>query len=191
MDDYRLALKFIFSSMGLSLILILFLVMLVSNSESGDASSIATEYFQIPFNENIRYTITSNFGGRTDPINGGDAYHTGIDLSAPAGTEILASANGIVEEVGYSADGLGNYVYVKHEFNGIVYYSAYGHMLDDSIVVSKDQPVVAGDKIGVIGTTGRSTGIHLHFMLMSPIISFNKQYLVDPSTIVDGFKKGI
>ena len=61
MDDYKLALKFIFSSMGLSLILILFLVMLVSNSESGDASSIATEYFQIPFNENIRYTITSNF----------------------------------------------------------------------------------------------------------------------------------
>ena len=107
-------------------------------------------------------------------------------MDAPEGSNIVAAANGTVVEVGYDEDGLGNYVYIKHDFDGLIYYSAYGHMLDDSIAVSVGDEVIAKQKIGVIGSSGRSTGVHLHFVLMSPDLSFDQDNLVNPINVING-----
>ena len=116
------------------------------------------------------------------------AFHNGLDLDAPDGSEVVAAADGYVVETGYQENGLGNYVYVEHNFDGIVYYSAYGHMLDESIVVSEGEPVKAKQKLGIIGASGRVTGTHLHFMLMTPKLSYEQKYLVDPLLVIEGLK---
>lgn len=163
------------------------LVMIVSSSSSGDSSVMAGVIFRVPFKDEVHYTVTSNFGNRSDPFGTGEIkHHSGMDLSAPAGTEIIAVGDGVVYETGYAESGLGNYVYIKHNIDGLIYYTVYGHMLDNSIKVIKDQEVFEGDVIGTIGSTGLSTGTHLHFTITTPILSFSKEYLVDPYYVING-----
>ncbi len=162
--------------------------MLCSNNISSSEEVAVATTFRLPFDSSVKYHRTSPFGYRTDPFTKATSFHDGIDLSAPAGTNILASADGVVDKTGFETGGLGNFVYIKHEYNGTTYFTAYGHMSDNSIVVTKGQKVKQGDKIGVIGTTGNSTGIHLHFMIMSPIASYKKEYLVNPSLLVEVLK---
>ena len=163
------------------------MVLLVSNSSSGDSSIIVTNYFKIPFEDGTLYTITSEYGERDDPLNNGkNEFHKGIDLATSEGTNILASADGYVVEAGYDEDGFGNYVYIEHNFDGVTYYTIYGHMLDDSIVVSDGEKVKQGDTIGVIGSSGASTGTHLHFAITINKLSFEKEYLVDPTYVING-----
>lgn len=171
----------------ISIFFVVFLVSMVSTSSGGDSSVMAGVFFRKPFKDDVKYKIESPFGDRLDPIGSNNIeFHSGMDLSAPSGTEIVSVADGVVYETGYSETGLGNYVYIKHNIDGIIYYSIYGHMSDDSIVVSKGDNIKMGDVIGIIGTTGNSTGIHLHFTLSSPILSFNKDYLVDPCYVIEG-----
>jgi len=110
-----------------------------------------------------KYSVTSSFGSRVDPITGQKgAFHRGIDFGAPAGTSILAAADGIVIAAQW-VDGYGNYVIIDHGKNdkGQSVWTLYAHM---SKITTKDgASVKAGDKIGEVGTTGRSTGNHLHF----------------------------
>lgn len=169
-------------------IFILFLIIITSVSSSGNDSVMVTNLFRIPFEDNTYYTITSNFGYRINPLDKSEEqYHSGVDLAAVKGTHVLATADGIVYETGYSKS-LGNYVYIQHNTELGIIYSAYGHMLDNSICVEKEQPVVTGQKIGEVGTTGASTGYHLHFTLMKNKISFEKKDLIDPSFIITGLK---
>ena len=101
--------------------------------------------------------VTSSFGGRTDPVTGeSDAGHHGIDLAAAKGSEIHAFAGGVVSDAGQNSV-YGNYVTVDH---GDIS-TFYGHMSE--ISVSAGDSVKAGDTIGIIGSTGKSTGVHLHF----------------------------
>lgn len=110
--------------------------------------------------EGGQYPLTSGFGKRTDPISGKpDVMHNGIDIGAPGGTNVLAAADGVVLVAGWYG-GYGNCVVIDHG-DGI--WTVYGHMLDDSLKVSVGDRVVAGTIIGQVGTTGRSTGYHLHF----------------------------
>lgn len=103
-------------------------------------------------------SVTSKFGERTDPVTGeAHAGHHGIDLAAPSGSAIRAYASGTVKEVGRNSV-YGNYVLIYHG-NGLETF--YGHM--DSVDVSGTDTVCAGDSIGIIGSTGKSTGTHLHF----------------------------
>jgi murein DD-endopeptidase MepM/ murein hydrolase activator NlpD len=103
-------------------------------------------------------TITSTFGMRTNPFGGGKLeFHDGLDLAAPPGTEVYAARKGKVSERGFSAD-LGNYVVVNH---GDGYSTVYGHM--QKIAVALNDAVKSGSILGTVGTTGRSTGPHLHF----------------------------
>ena len=159
----------------------LFIVLLCCSSSGGSEEGVATAFFTTPFEEEIKYTITSNYGTRIDPIDLNKiSFHSGIDLSAPAGTSIVASADGVVYEVGYNELALGNYVYIKHDFDGVLLYTIYGHMEDNSIVVKVGDKVKAKQKIGIIGSTGRSTGVHLHFMISKNKISFDEKDLIDP-----------
>lgn len=103
--------------------------------------------------------ISSSFGWRRHPISGGFRFHAGIDLAAPTGTPIVATAAGVVA----SADWYGGYglcVTVDHQ-NG--YVTLYGHM--SQIAVSAGQQVQPGQALGRVGSTGSSTGPHLHYEL--------------------------
>ena len=101
--------------------------------------------------------ITSSFGDRESPTEGASTNHKGVDVGAASGTAIVAAASGTVVIATYSASA-GNYVMISH---GGGVYTVYMHM--SSIGVSKGQTVSRGSKIGAVGSTGYSTGPHLHF----------------------------
>ena len=102
-------------------------------------------------------TLSSLFGGRTHPVTGRPNNHTGIDIPAPAGTSILAAKSGVVTTSTYNSS-YGNYVVVSHS-DGTS--TLYAHMSRRG--VSKGQTVSQGQVVGYVGTTGSSTGNHLHF----------------------------
>ena len=104
------------------------------------------------------YTITSPFGMRKHPVLGYERMHEGVDMSAPAGTPIYAAKSGKVTTASYQKGGAGNYVAINH---GDGFSSIYMHMT--RYIVSKGQYVNAGQVIGYVGSTGISTGNHLHF----------------------------
>lgn len=176
---------------GLPFILffIIFMVLLVNDSSSTGAVAIGSDSFAIPFEDDAYYYVSSEFGNRRDPFNKSNfKFHTGIDFGAGAGTKVLASADGFVVEVGYSVNGFGNYVYIEHNIDGVIYYTAYGHMQDNSIVVIEGQPVKQSELIGRVGTTGNSTGNHLHFSIMTPKKVLSRQYLVNPRDYLKDLK---
>lgn len=116
--------------------------------------------------------ISSPFGWRSDPFTGYKAYHNGIDMAAAEGTPIVAAFDGIVGEAGYNSS-MGNYIYVEHG-NGLR--TIYLHA--SKLYVSKNDIVLKGDVIAAVGTTGRSTGPHLHFS-----VRLNGEY-VDPTDYI-------
>ena len=123
------------------------------NSSIVDTSSVSTGWM-LPL---PGYTeITSPFGTRTDPIDGTTAYHCGIDIRAPGGTPIHAVADGTVAWA-TSGQSTGNWTGIYHG-NGL--YSVYMHQ--SVMMVTPGQTVHKGDVIGLVGSTGRSTGNHLH-----------------------------
>lgn len=101
--------------------------------------------------------ISDEFGYRTHPILGTQQFHNGIDMAAPGGSPILAAYSGKVVAATYSST-MGNYVMIDH---GDSLYTIYMHA--SALYVSKGQEVAKGEKIAAVGTTGRSTGNHLHF----------------------------
>jgi murein DD-endopeptidase MepM/ murein hydrolase activator NlpD len=106
----------------------------------------------------VEGTITSRFGPRNDPIDGHADTHTGLDISAPGGTPIQAAKDGVVKIVGDQGDGYGNKVVIDH---GDGTQTLYGHA--SALHVQEGQQVKAGDVIASVGSTGHSTGNHLHF----------------------------
>lgn len=104
---------------------------------------------------------TDSFGWRTDPFTGERAFHAGSDLAAADGTPILAIADGVVVHAGYSG-GFGGLVIIEHTVRGERVASYYAHMWETGIHVTEGQTVTAGQHIGDVGSSGRSTGPHLH-----------------------------
>lgn len=102
--------------------------------------------------------VTSEFGYRNSPTVGASSYHQGIDIGAPYGAEIKASADGVVFVADYQPNGAGNYVVLSH---GGGLYTVYMHC--SSLAVSAGQQVKRGETIAYVGSTGISTGNHLHF----------------------------
>ena len=111
------------------------------------------ELFLLP----IQGRLTSNFGWRNDPINGVRRYHAAIDVAAPRGTAVRSAMEGRVSSVGYNAS-YGNFIILSHSNS---YQTMYAHL--SKIVVSRGDYVQQGIKIGEVGSTGYSTGNHLHF----------------------------
>jgi murein DD-endopeptidase MepM/ murein hydrolase activator NlpD len=109
-----------------------------------------------PVKTNVEFT--SGFGVRSDPFRAGAAMHPGIDLAGQYGSPIYATADGTVLRAGWNSGGYGNLVEIDHG-RGIT--TRYGHM--SAILVSPGQRVTRGQQIGRMGSTGRSTGNHLHY----------------------------
>jgi len=104
------------------------------------------------------YRVSSRFGWRQHPIGGDTRLHNGLDLPQPAGTPVFATADGIVKWVCWQPDGLGLGVCIEHPTG---YQSNYGHL--SAYSVRKGDAVVRGTQIGRVGSSGRSTGPHLHY----------------------------
>jgi len=101
--------------------------------------------------------MTDGFGGRRDPVNGRHAFHRGLDISARRGTPVIAPADGVVVFTGRDGD-LGRTIRIAH---GLGYNTVYGHL--DTISVEPGKEVRRGERIGAVGSSGRSTGPHLHY----------------------------
>ncbi len=102
-------------------------------------------------------TINSGFGVRSDPFRGGAAMHSGVDIPGPVGTPIYATADGVVDRAGW-VGGYGNLIELGH---GRGIQTRYGHL--SSVMVAAGTRVKRGQLIGLMGSTGRSTGSHLHY----------------------------
>lgn len=120
-------------------------------------------------------TVVSPFGMRVHPITGELKLHGGIDLDGQSGDPIYSAADGEVEKVAYD-DLSGNYIIVKHADG---YKTGYLHILDGSILVSPGQTVTKGQKIAEVGSTGASTGPHLHFIV------YLDGMKIDPNKVMD------
>ena len=105
----------------------------------------------------VKGILTSSFGSRSDPITGKPASHRGIDIATAPGSNVRASADGIVVRTGRIGQ-LGKAVYVSHGY-GVT--TRYAHL--SSIEVNPGQRVERGDTVGKVGNTGRTTGYHLHY----------------------------
>lgn len=110
--------------------------------------------------------VTSDYGWRTDPITGGPRFHGGIDIAAAQGTPVYAPQSGMVIYSG-AYGGYGNVVVLNH---GNTLFTVYGH--NSKLLVQPGEMVYRGQVISLVGSTGRSTGPHLHFE-----VHYKQQYL--------------
>lgn len=124
--------------------------------------------FQKPINTG---KITSLFGHRIHPITGVYEFHTALDIGAPKNTPVHSVADGKVLISSKTAT-IGNYVFIKHADG---FYSRYGHL--NKRCVKKGDKVKAGQLIGKVGTTGLSTGYHLHLQLFKNKLAFNPSFV--------------
>jgi len=121
--------------------------------------------------------LSSSFGMRKHPIDGFNKMHRGTDFAAPKGTPIMASGNGIVKKAGWCGGG-GNCVKIKHNST---YETVYAHMFKFARGIKKGVRVKQGQTIGYVGSTGKSTGPHLHYEVIVNGKKVNSQKLKLPS----------
>ncbi len=121
--------------------------------------------------------LSSSFGMRKHPIDGFNKMHRGTDFAAPMGTPIMASGNGVIKKAGWCGGG-GNCVVIKHNSN---YQTVYAHMSKFAKGVRKGTRVKQGQTIGYVGSTGKSTGPHLHYEVIVNGKRINSQTLKLPS----------
>lgn len=127
---------------------------LINNQEAKLASLPAIQ----PVSNKQLNRIASGYGMRIDPVYGTPKMHKGLDFTAPQGTPIYATGDGVVKLAGNSGDGYGNHVEINH---GYGYQTLYGHMV--RVKVRAGQKVKRGEIIGWVGSTGKSTGPHCHY----------------------------
>lgn len=125
--------------------------------------------------------ISSHFGMRTDPVFEGTAFHKGIDIAAAEGTPVYCAADGVIDFCGFKPH-LGNVIFVRHRQKNLI--SIYGHLR--TCTVTKNAQVHKGQKLGEVGTTGKSTGPHLHFEIHNCGIPINPiPKLIPLDTLLD------
>ena len=127
---------------------------MIKNKEKLLASTPAIQ----PISNRDLNRLSSGFGYRIDPVYKTVKFHPGLDFSAPQGTPIYATAEGTVQTAGNLGNGYGNHIVIQH---GYSYSTLYGHM--SRIKAKRGQRVKRGEVIGYVGSTGKSTGSHLHY----------------------------
>lgn len=138
----------------------------------------------IKIGENEKFNVTSPFGMRIHPITGKPKMHNGIDLAYAGGTPIYSIADGTVVAEGFDS-GAGNYVNIGHDLDGdgTYDYTTYNYHMINRTTLKVGEKVTGGQQVGSVGTTGSSTGNHLHF----GISDVNGKY-IDPKPIIDALK---
>ncbi len=131
--------------------------MAAEHRAAGIAGGVETQGGLGSFSWPVTGTITSPFGWRSNPFGGAPEFHQGLDIAAPSGTTVTSAASGTVIMAQWYG-GYGNYILIDH---GGGYSTGYGHL--SAIYVSVGQSVQRGQAIGAVGSTGQSTGPHLHF----------------------------
>lgn len=122
----------------------------------------------------VRGLLNSGFGSRKDPFTGEGAFHQGLDISTRRHEPVLATAAGVVIKSGWSGD-YGKTVEIAH---GTGYTTIYGHL--ETILLKEGQHVRRGDRVGLVGSTGRSTGPHLHYEVRQGDRAVNPlEYILD------------
>ena len=134
----------------------------------------ARQFVGNPFDFDWLPNVTSLYGYRVHPISGGKQFHWGIDIGLPTGTPILAGLDGVVVAVGYDPNGYGNFVVIESD-DGVQ--ARYAHCHD--VFVSMGQVVWRGEVIATVGSTGASTGPHLHIEIARGGIRINPIFFVD------------
>jgi murein DD-endopeptidase MepM/ murein hydrolase activator NlpD len=127
---------------------------MVKNKEKLLASTPAIQ----PLSNKDLDRVSSGFGYRIDPLYKTVKFHPGLDFTAPQGTPVYATADGVVEIAGNLGNGYGNHIVIDH---GYSYNTLYGHLY--KIKAKRGQRVKRGEVIGYVGNTGKSTGPHLHY----------------------------
>lgn len=128
----------------------------------------------LPVNEGT--PLTDRYGHRIDPISGEQAFHAGLDYAGSTNDPIYATMSGTVMVAEFNNGGLGNVIWIKHDNDP--YYSAYAHL--ETLNVSAGDKVTRGKQIGGMGTTGYSTGVHLHFVIATVLWGNNATNTIDP-----------
>lgn len=149
----------------------------MQGKEAAKGTSFAPYYVSVdPVLPVKNARITSKFGYRTNPVSGNYGFHTGLDLAAAEGTPVAASFYGRVVETG-SSDVWGNYVLLEHSEDFCTYYC---HLSE--IYVNEGAVIRQGETIGLVGSTGWSTGPHLHFEVRINGVRVNPETLLYPDS---------
>lgn len=134
-------------------------------------------FFAYPTPGNTR--ITSQFGWRTDPVYGTQNFHSGLDIGLKVGSPVIAAADGVVVSASFKTTGYGYNVILEHvDKDGNKWNTRYAHL--DQIVAKVGEPVYRGDVIAASGSTGKSTGPHLHFEIIYNGSKVNPELFVTP-----------
>lgn len=130
------------------------------------------------------YHLSSPFGTREDPVYGGMARHTGQDIASHIGNPVYATGDGVVEKVDFKYSGYGNEVVIDHGFG---YKTRYAHLKE--IKVTQGQVVIRGDRIGTLGSSGLSTGPHLHYEVIYRGTQINPWNFLNPDVTPEEYNK--
>ena len=155
-------------------------VQLFSDRAGDMASCIPSIYPVNPRN----VQLTSPFGARFHPIKQAVVFHEGVDLAGPAGQNVYATGDGVVESAEVNFHGYGNVVVIDHGFG---YKTRYAHLKDMKVVAG--QVVIRGDKIGTLGSSGLSTGPHLHYEVIYRGQQINPWNYLDPDVSPEDYNK--
>ena len=153
----------------------------VLSARAGDMASCIPSIY--PVNPKT-VQITSPFGARYHPIRQTVIFHEGIDLAGPAGQPVYATGDGVVESTQINFSGYGNVVIIDHGFG---YKTRYAHLKE--IKVTEGQVVIRGDRIGTLGSSGLSTGPHLHYEVIYRGMQINPWNYLNPDISPEEYNK--
>lgn len=133
--------------------------------------------------EKSNFHLSSPFGGRRDPVYGGHENHKGQDIAAKKGTPVYAPGDGVVEVAQCNFNGYGNEIVIDHGFG---YKTRYGHL--NTMDVNVGMKVLRGEMIGTVGSTGKSTGAHLHYEVIYKGDYVNPMHYMDVNIPLEEYK---
>lgn len=154
---------------------------LVYSGRAGDMASCIPSIY--PANPRT-VKITSPFGARFHPVRKHIVFHEGIDLAGPAGQPVYVTGDGVVESTQINFSGYGNVVVIDHGFG---YKTRYAHLKE--IKVTEGQVVIRGDRIGTLGSSGLSTGPHLHYEVIYRGRQINPWNFLNPDISPEEYSK--
>jgi murein DD-endopeptidase MepM/ murein hydrolase activator NlpD len=155
----------------------------IYSSRAGDMASCIPSIY--PVNPKT-VTMTSPFGARFHPVRQTVIFHEGVDLAGPAGQSVYATGDGVVESTQINFSGYGNVIVIDHGFG---YKTRYAHLKE--INVTAGQVVIRGDKIGTLGSSGLSTGPHLHYEVIYRGTQINPWNYLNPDISPEEYNKQV